>query len=62
MNLEKNNLTKNKKMRILTLLLFFSFLSVTGQEKKQPNIVLIMAEDISTDLACYGMKAVKHQY
>ncbi len=25
----------------------------------KPNIILLMAEDISTDLECYGMKAVK---
>lgn len=29
------------------------------RESKQPNIVWIMAEDISTELACYGHPAVK---
>ena len=28
-------------------------------EKKQPNIIWIMAEDMSTDLACYGLPNVK---
>ncbi|MEO9892710.1 sulfatase [Aurantibacter sp.] len=28
-------------------------------EEKPPNIIWLMAEDISLDLACYGMKAVK---
>jgi len=28
-------------------------------EKKQPNIIWLMAEDISTDLACYGLPNVK---
>lgn len=31
----------------------------TQQEQKQPNIIWLMAEDISLDLACYGMKAVQ---
>ncbi len=30
-----------------------------AQEQKPPNIIWLMAEDISLDLACYGMKAVK---
>lgn len=29
------------------------------QNKIKPNILFILAEDISTDLECYGMKAVK---
>ncbi|MRI00117.1 sulfatase-like hydrolase/transferase [Kriegella sp. EG-1] len=29
------------------------------QKEKPPNIIWLMAEDISLDLACYGMKAVK---
>ena len=29
------------------------------QEEKPPNIIWLMAEDISLDLACYGMKAVQ---
>jgi len=28
-------------------------------EKKQPNIIWLMAEDMSTDLACYGLPNVK---
>ncbi|MBD0777529.1 sulfatase [Maribacter sp. ANRC-HE7] len=31
----------------------------TITEKDQPNIIWLMAEDISTDLACYGMPNVK---
>ena len=33
--------------------------SGTEQEKVKPNILFILAEDISTDLECYGMQAVK---
>lgn len=40
-----------------------ALLFVTGSSlaanTPRPNIVLVMAEDISTDLACYGTKAVK---
>ena len=32
---------------------------VTAQDSDRPNIVLIMAEDIGNDLACYGTKGVK---
>jgi arylsulfatase A-like enzyme len=32
------------------------------KEKKQPNIIWIMAEDMSTDLACYGLPNVKTPY
>ncbi|WP_452229125.1 MULTISPECIES: sulfatase family protein [unclassified Lacinutrix] len=31
-------------------------------EKKQPNIIWLMAEDMSTDLACYGLPNVKTPY
>ena len=31
----------------------------TDQQKDLPNIIWLMAEDISLDLACYGMPAVK---
>ncbi|WP_233098693.1 sulfatase family protein [Aureibaculum flavum] len=31
-------------------------------ENKQPNIIWIMAEDMSTDLACYGLPNVKTPY
>ncbi|MCP4885466.1 MAG: sulfatase [Planctomycetaceae bacterium] len=32
---------------------------ITAQDSDRPNIVLIMAEDIGNDLACYGTKGVK---
>ena len=32
------------------------------EEKKQPNIIWLMAEDMSTDLACYGLPNVKTPY
>ncbi|MCF6332021.1 MAG: sulfatase [Draconibacterium sp.] len=41
---------------ILTLIIYFS-VSLFAQEK--PNIIWLMAEDIGTDLECYGMPAVK---
>lgn len=41
-----------------TTLFFLSGFCLAANPTK-PNILLVMAEDISTDLACYGMKAVK---
>lgn len=42
------------------LILGLTFIvSCQAQEKKQPNILFILSEDMSTDLACYGMQAVK---
>ena len=45
------------------ILTVFSVTSCTQKEAKQedqkPNIIWIMAEDMSNDLECYGMKAVK---
>ena len=51
----------------LLLVLTISLLSCKPNEKekteaKKPNIIWIMAEDISTDLECYGMPAVKTPY
>lgn len=54
-----------KRQSIFSLLrglfIVFSIVSIqTGASaQKQPNIIWLMAEDISTDLECYGMKAVK---
>ncbi len=48
---------KGLKKRILTIISTFTLTSAYSFE--QPNIIWLMAEDISTDLACYGMKAVK---
>jgi len=48
---------------VLIILVVFAFTSCsqrqTQQEKQKPNIIWLMAEDISLDLECYGMKAVK---
>lgn len=38
---------------------FLSCSNTQSNEKQRPNIIWLMAEDISTDLECYGMKAVK---
>ena len=35
------------------------FLSISGFSKHKPNIIWLMAEDISTDIECYGMQSVK---
>lgn len=48
------NMLKNNTLILLFIIIF---LDVSAREK--PNIIWLMAEDISTDLACYGMKAVK---
>lgn len=50
---------KESIMRRLLLAGFISLISVLGFAQEQPNIIWIMAEDISTDFECYGMKAVK---
>lgn len=42
---------------VLILVMFISFLGCKAQE--QPNIIWLMAEDMSLDLECYGMEAVK---
>ncbi|MBB6461701.1 sulfatase-like hydrolase/transferase [Flammeovirga kamogawensis] len=41
----------------ILFVLLFSGQIINAQDR--PNILLVMAEDISTDLACYGMEAVK---
>lgn len=47
---------KSEKTLVIIILLFRVLFS-NAQEK--PNIIWLMAEDISLDLECYGMKAVK---
>ncbi len=48
------------KIRCLCVLLCaVQFLMSQDNSKNLPNIIWIMAEDISLDLACYGTKAVK---
>lgn len=47
------------KMRPFILTSLFSFLLLTAKAQEQPNIIWLMAEDMSLDLACYGMPAVK---
>ncbi|RKR12158.1 arylsulfatase A-like enzyme [Maribacter vaceletii] len=46
---------------IVGLLIICSFQHIVSQKKKeeQPNIIWLMAEDISLDLEVYGMQAVK---
>ncbi|MEE9432259.1 MAG: sulfatase [Melioribacteraceae bacterium] len=48
--------TRKFSLFFLSILVFVGC-SKTPQEK--PNIIWLMAEDISNDLECYGMKAVK---
>ncbi|WP_298365827.1 sulfatase [uncultured Lutibacter sp.] len=48
-----------KKINLL-IILFLSLSSLVAQDK--PNIIWIMAEDMSTDLECYGMPNVKTPY
>ena len=50
--------------KIIVIILIVSLSSCKEQEEKKepiekPNIIWIMAEDMSVDLACYGMPAVK---
>ena len=49
-----------KKIIVLIAIITFVHSSFSqNKEVKKPNIIWIMAEDMSTDLECYGMKAVK---
>ena len=48
-----------KKYILLSICTLF-FLTANAQEK--PNIIWIMAEDMSADLECYGMPNVKTPY
>ncbi|MGY5353236.1 sulfatase family protein [Wenyingzhuangia sp. IMCC45533] len=45
------------KNRILNIMLLLAFTFVSAQNK--PNIIWLMAEDMSTDLECYGFPDVK---
>lgn len=52
------------KTTVLIILTFFAVTSCTqktGQKEttQKPNIIWLMAEDMSNDLECYGMQAVK---
>lgn len=46
-------------MKLVLASLALTAATVDLQAKGKPNIIWLMAEDISTDLGCYGMKAVK---
>ena len=54
-------------MKTITSILFLTFLSLFAcddkgnnqTDLKQPNIIWLMAEDMSNDLACYGMEGVQ---
>ncbi|MBR10730.1 MAG: sulfatase [Rickettsiales bacterium] len=50
------------KLSLFILLLLYSGAQRVVAQQKQPNIILLMAEDISNDLECYGMKGVKTPY
>jgi arylsulfatase A-like enzyme len=51
----------NLKILLLpgTMLLAVSSVFAQKTPKQKPNIILIMAEDIGNDLACYGTKGIK---
>ena len=44
---------------LLGLILLLSSCIDKSKEEALPNIIWLMAEDISLDLGCYGMKGVK---
>lgn len=50
------------KSSLLIAFLLFIFWQPTSFAQERPNIIWLMAEDISLDLACYGMKAVQTPY
>lgn len=55
----KNQEAMNIKKLLPILLMALSFMACTEAEIEQPNIIWLMAEDISLDLECYGMEDVK---
>lgn len=48
--------------QVKLIIVFFFFYGITLIAQKKPNIIWLMAEDISLDLECYGMQAVKTPY
>ena len=48
-----------KKLILLSVFAFFLQTATAQTATDQPNIIWLMAEDISLDLECYGMEAVK---
>ncbi|WP_262480871.1 sulfatase-like hydrolase/transferase [Algibacter lectus] len=62
----KNNNMYKLVIKSIFLILVINASSCKSQEKqealKKPNIIWLMAEDMSVDLACYGMQAVKTPY
>ena len=46
-------------MKNILLTYLFSLIALSTYAQDKPNVIWIMAEDMSTDLECYGMKAVK---
>lgn len=45
--------------RFLSPILLLFLLPITSHAQTQPNIIWLMAEDMSTDLACYGLPNVR---
>jgi len=50
---------KSINVRLFVILSFLFLFTTVLHAQDQPNIIWLMAEDISTDLECYGMQAVK---
>jgi len=54
----------NRKLNIISYGLFFIFIIIgarckaNNQESKKPNILLLIAEDMSLDLGCYGNNVI----
>lgn len=55
--MKKFNLIKMMRRFIIIMLLFaLSILNVNAQKKEQPNIVLILLDDVSPEMyGCYGL-------
>lgn len=48
-----------RSFRLILIFLLLGCYTTSANKAQKPNIIWLMAEDISTDLECYGMPAVK---
>ena len=57
-NLKNQVLRCNCHARLLAIFLFFWSVNLHAEDSERPNILWIIAEDMSPDLGCYGNQVV----